>query len=139
MLQTLTTVNVHFNDETVPVAEKVTNFVSLRIGDVDLFLMNVEQASRLADAAMDAYNLLMEMERPESTFSHQMLEAGKAWIRSIHGEDYDGDLFRPQLGWTLEDWDVVLRRSGSVFHTSLTQSRIDDFHLRYASQYQRGL
>lgn len=61
-MSTLVTVNVHVNDETQINAEAVSDFVALRIGEVDLFLMGSEQALALYKAAGDAYIILHAME-----------------------------------------------------------------------------
>lgn len=132
MKKTLVTANVHVNDDTQLIAEKVTNFVSLSLGDVNLFLMNSGQASRLVKAAKDAFDILNEMEgNPAST--DEMLKAGKAYIndiyRGVSGGFPDGAKeFNATLGWDLEDWQVVMKRHGSFIPS---QKDVDKFHVKF--------
>lgn len=133
MKKTLVTANVHFNDDTQPAAEKVTNFVSLTVGDINLFIMNSGQASRLVEAAKNAFSILNEMEgNPSST--DEMMDAGKAWVNGIYlGEAKD---FTATFGWDLADWAVVMKRHGSFIPT---QKDVDKFHAKFSKSYQRGL
>lgn len=131
---TLLTANVHFNEDTRPSAAKVTNFVSLTIGDVNLFLLNSEQALLLADAAMEAVAILQEMEGKASP-TDEMLTAGKAYINDIYGGQ--GGISRVNdfsaiLVWTLEDWQVVMKRYGSFIPS---QKDVDNFHTKFAKKW----
>jgi hypothetical protein len=128
MTRTLLTANVHFNDDTRPSAEKVTNFVSLSIGDINLFLMNPEQAQLLVDAAKDALSILNEMEG-KATPTDDMVTAGKTYINDI----YNGNAldFSAAMGWTLEDWQVVMKRHGSFMPS---QKDVDKFRTKFAKK-----
>lgn len=133
--RTLVTVNVHVNESTEFSAEKITDFVALKIGEVDLFLMNSEQASRLLDAAYEAFDTLKEMERKATPRNKQMLEAGKQWIRAIYPERETHD-FSSLSVWILDDWEVVMNRHGSFVPT---QQDVDDFKASSSSKHLRGL
>jgi hypothetical protein len=130
MTRTLLTANVHFNEDTRPSAEKVTDFVSLSIGDINLFLMNSGQALRLADAAMEALAILNEMEG-KSTATDEMMTAGKTYINDIYkgqgGVSMVHD-FSATLGWTLEDWQVVMKRHGSFMPS---QKDVEKFQAKF--------
>lgn len=134
MSYTLVTANIHVNDSTEFSAERVTDFVALKIGDVDLFISNAEQAAKLADAAADAFAILIRMK--DGFKSNQMLEAGKAWIRGYRdeGETYD---FSPISRWHLDDWVVVMSRYPGSFIP--TQEDVDEFRASSPGTYLRGL
>jgi len=56
---TTVTVNVHIEDATIFQADKVSDFVALRIGGgTDLFLFSSDQALKLYKAAGEAYAIL---------------------------------------------------------------------------------
>lgn len=133
--RTLVTVNVHINDSTEFAVDKVIDFVALRVGDVDLFLMNSEQVSKLLDASYEAFDILKELERKNSPRNEQMLEAGKQWVRAIYSENETYD-FSSVARWNLEDWKVVMNRHGSFVPT---QEDVDDFKASSSSKYLRGL
>lgn len=126
-MRTVITTNVHINDETEFEANKVTNFVALKIGDhADLFIMTSEQAAKLADAAAEAFAILTRMEG-HSSETGAMLAAGKVWISSIYGDRTVTD-FSATTRWTLDDWQVVMERHGSF---KPDQSDVDAFRERY--------
>lgn len=59
MRDTSLTVNVHINDETTFEAQKISDFVTLRVGsEVDLFLFDPEQALKLYKAVGAAFIIL---------------------------------------------------------------------------------
>lgn len=117
-----TTINIHVNDKTKFKTKPVSNFVILRIGkDVDVFLTNAEQAAALADAAADAFALLKKTSSPVD----EMLEAGKAWVYHIRGEDAQD--FTALKRWNLKDWKVVMERFGPTPTIVITQEFLDDF------------
>lgn len=127
------TCNIHVNDSTEFSAERVTDFVVLKIGDVDLFISNAEQAVKLADAAADAFAILIRME--DGLKANQMLEAGKTWIRAIW-DDREIHDFSSISRWNLDDWVVVMNRHGSFVPT---QKDVDEFRASSSSKYLRGL
>lgn len=134
-MRTVITTNVHVNDETEFEANKVTNFVALKIGDhADLFLMSSEQAVKLAEAASEAVAILKEMEG-KATPADEMLSAGRAWINGIYGDRKAPD-FNATLHWDLADWKVVMNRHGSFIPT---QKDVDKFHANFSTSYLRGL
>lgn len=136
MTRTVITTNVHINDETEFEANKVTNFVALKIGDhADLFIMTAEQAAKLADAAAEAFAILTRMEGGGNSETDQMLKAGKDWINAIYGDQKPTD-FNATLRWNVEDWKVVMARHGSFVPD---QSDVDKFQAKFAKSYLRGL
>lgn len=127
MARTTVTVNIHVNDDTEFQADKITDFVALKVGrDADLFIMNSEQAAKLADAAAEAFAILTRMEGYSSETS-SMLAAGKVWISAIYGDQKITD-FSATTRWTLDDWQVVMDRHGSF---KPDQSDVDAFRERY--------
>ena len=129
MSRTLVTVNVHIKDSTKFSADEFSNFVTLKVGkNVDLFFSNANQAKALMKAAMDAVEFFAEKTLPTDV----MLDAGKQWIGIVYGDKEIN--FNSVLGWTLEDWEVVLRRS--THNLIPTQELVDEFQARFA---KRGL
>lgn len=99
--KTTLNVNVHVNDETVIKASRVpsadTDFVSLNVGfEVSLFLFDTAQAKLLADAAVEAFRILSQVEADVK--AKEFAKSMNTW------GDSAPDTSGPRWGTDTPDW-----------------------------------